>query len=348
MTVPVQGVARTLVISPNWIGDAVMAQPLLRLLHERHPERPIDVLAPAWVAPVWRAMREVDTVLEAPFRHGALQLRERREYAKMLRARGYADAYVLPNTLKFALIPWLAGIPKRVGYKGEMRYGLLNVIHHDNRDMPRPMVSFYAALANPPARDMPPPSALPRPSLYVPDERMQEVVARLGLHTDRPLILFAPGAEFGSAKRWPTSHFAELAKTIRQERDDAQIALLGSGKDKEVCDAIVALAPGVRNLAGVTALDEAVALIARADAMVSNDSGLLHIASALNRPIVAIYGPTDPNHAPPFSDMAKSLFLGIECSPCKQRECPLGHHRCMKEISAGMVWEPLQAMLTKK
>lgn len=348
MTVPVQGVPRTLVISPNWIGDAVMAQPLLRLLHEKHPERPIDVLAPAWVAPVWRAMREADTVLEAPFRHGALQLRERREYAQMLRQRGYADAYVLPNTLKFALIPWLAGIPKRVGYKGEMRYGLLNEIHHDNRDKPRPMVSFYAALANAPTPDVPVPSALPRPSLSVSEEKIAQVMSRIGLHMDRPLVLFAPGAEFGSAKRWPTSHFAELAKTIRHERNDVQIALMGSGKDKDVCDEIAVSVPGVRNLAGVTVLDEAVALIAQASAMVSNDSGLLHIASALNRPIVAIYGPTDPLHAPPFSDVAKSLYLGLECAPCRQRECPLGHHRCMREISAGMVWEPLRGMILQK
>jgi heptosyltransferase II len=348
MSVPVQGVPRTLVISPNWIGDAVMAQPLLRLLRERHPERPIDVLAPAWVAPVWRAMREVDTVLEAPFRHGALQLRERREYAKVLRARGYDDAYVLPNTLKFALIPWLAGIPKRVGYKGEMRYGLLNVIHHDNRDKPRPMVSFYAALANAPARDVPAPAALPRPALHVSQERVADVVERIGLHMNQPLVLFAPGAEFGSAKRWPVSHFAELAKTIQSERPEVQIALMGSGKDKEVCDELVALAPGVRNLAGVTKLDQAVALIARADAVVSNDSGLLHIASALNRPIVALYGPTDPLHAPPFSDVAKSLYLALECAPCRQRECPLGHHRCMREISAGMVWEPLRVMIAAK
>jgi heptosyltransferase-2 len=345
MSVPVEGVQRTLVISPNWIGDAVMAQPLLRLLRDRHPDRPIDVLAPGWVAPVWRAMREVDSVLEAPFRHGALQLRERREYAAMLRTRGYADAYVLPNTLKFALIPWLAGIPKRVGYKGEMRYGLLNVIHRDNRDTPRPMVAFYAALANPPAKDVPPPSALPRPSLSVTEERKAEVVLHVGLSMKRPLVLFAPGAEFGSAKRWPTTHFAELAKAIRNERSDAQIVLMGSPKDKEVCDEITALAPGIHNLAGVTKLDEAVALIACAGATVSNDSGLLHIASALNRPIVAIYGPTDPLHAPPFSDVAKSIFLGIECSPCKERECPLGHHRCMRDITAGMVWEPLREMI---
>ena len=341
----VVGRARILVISPNWIGDAVMAQPLLRLLQERRPEWPIDVLAPAWVAPVWRAMREVDTVLEAPFRHKELQLRERRAYAKLLRTRGYAEAYVLPNTLKFALIPWLAGIPKRIGYRGEMRYGLLNVMHHDNRNAPRPMVSFYAALANAPTQETPSLAALPRPVLHVPEVQAREVAVRLGLRPDDPLVLFAPGAEFGTAKRWPATHFAELARTIQRERDAVQIALMGSGKDRPVCEEIVALMPGVHNLAGVTSLSEAVALIAQGDAVVSNDSGLLHIASALNRPIVAIYGATDPNHAPPFSDLAQSLFLGIECSPCRQRECPLGHHRCMKGISADMVWQPLQAMI---
>lgn len=339
--------ARTLVISPNWIGDAVMAQPLLRLLKDRYPERSIDVLAPTWVAPVWRAMREVDTVLEAPFRHGALQLGERRRYAKELQRRGYAEAYVLPNTLKFALIPWLAGIPRRVGYKGEMRYGLINVMHRDDADAPRPMVSFYAALADAPKRVVPLPPALPRPTLVVKPEEAAQVASKLGLQPDRPLIAFAPGAEFGSAKRWPVSHFAELAKTVFAQRPGMQIVLLGSAKDKDVCDEIVALAQGVRNLAGATSLAEAIALIAQAEAMVSNDSGLLHVASALNRPIVAIYGPTDPNHAPPFSDVAKSLYLGIECAPCKQRECPLGHHNCMRGISAEMVWQPLREMIEK-
>ena len=341
-----EDMARTLIISPNWIGDAVMAQPLLRLLKDAQPERPIDVLAPAWVAPVWRAMREVDSVLETPFKHGALQLGERRAYAKQLRARGYADAYVLPNTLKFALIPWLAGIPRRVGYKGEMRYGLLNVVHHDTPKAPRPMVSFYAALAAPPAAAALAPSALPRPTLHVERDVAEETVSRLGLQACKPVLAFAPGAEFGSAKRWPASHFAELARMVLAERPDTQIVLLGSGKDKDVCNEIADAVPAVRNLAGATTLDQAIALIAQAAAMVSNDSGLLHVASALNRPIVAIYGPTDPGHAPPFSDMAQSLHLALECAPCRQRECPLGHHRCMKGIAAEMVWRPLRGMLS--
>ncbi|SMP59218.1 lipopolysaccharide heptosyltransferase II [Noviherbaspirillum suwonense] len=339
------GAPRLLVISPNWIGDAVMAQPLLQLLRRQHPDSPIDVLAPGWVAPVWRAMQEVDTVIEAPFRHGALQLRERWAFARQLRKRAYGAAYVLPNTLKFALIPWLAGIPKRVGYRGEMRYGLLNVVHRDERKPKRPMVSFYAALASAPVAVAPPPGALPRPALSASAAQQAYALEQAGLDASRPLLVFAPGAEFGSAKRWPAVHFAELANTVLEKLPDMQIALLGSGKDRPVCDEIVALAPAVHNLAGSTSLDQAIALIAASRAVVSNDSGLLHIASALNRAIVALYGPTDPAHAPPFSDVAQSLWLHLECSPCRKRECPLGHHNCMRQMSADMVWQPLQAML---
>ena len=332
---------RILIISPNWIGDAVMAQPLLQLLKSQRPDFPIDVMAPPAVAPVWRAMAEVDTVLEAPFRHGALQWRERRTCAAQLRKRGYAGAYVLPNTLKFALIPWLARIPRRVGYLGEMRYVLLNVPHHDAKDAPRPMVSFYAALANAPTASVPTPAQLPRPRLQVDAAVRADVLANYRLAGTGPLVAFAPGAEFGNAKRWPAAHFAELAEMILRRHPDARVILLGSPKDRPVCDEVAGGRAGVHNLAGQTSLAEAIALIAAADAMVSNDSGLLHIASALNRPVVALYGPTDPLHAPPFSDVAQSLYLHLECAPCRQRECPLGHHACMQGIAAEMAWQAL-------
>lgn len=334
---------RTLVISPNWIGDAVMAHSLLQLLHAQDPHVPIDVLAPGSVAPVWRAMGEVDTVIEAQFRRGSLQLRERMACALQLRQRRYSTAYVLPNTLKFALIPWLAGIPRRVGYRGEMRYGLLNVMHHDDQDAPRPMVAFYAALANAPAASVP--AGLPRPALRVTIKHLDDMLEQTGLHDAAPLVVFAPGSEFGSAKRWPTAHFAALADIIRATYPLAQVVLLGSERDRAVCDEIVERAGFVKNLAGVTSLSQAIALIGRADAAVSNDSGLLHIASALNRPVVALYGPTDPDHAPPFSQIAASPSLRLACSPCRQRDCPLAHSRCMKDLLPEMVWKPLKAML---
>lgn len=337
--------SRILIISPNWIGDAVIAQPLLQLLKKRNPATPIDVLAPTWVAPVWRAMGEVDTVIESPFKHGVLQLRERWDFAQRLRQRRYAEAYVLPNTFKFALIPWLAGIPRRIGYRGEMRYGLLNEMHHDTPGAPRPMVSLYAALADAPVPVAPPPSVLPRPTLIISATQADESAARLGLQTGSPLIAFAPGAEFGSAKRWPAAHFARLAQIIRQAYPAAQIMLLGSAKDRVACDEITAIVPDLQNFAGVTTLDQAIALLAKADAVVSNDSGLMNIASALNRPIIAMYGPTDSNNTPPFSDVAKALSLNLECAPCRQRECPLGHHDCMEKLLPELVWEPLRPML---
>ena len=337
--------ARTLIISPNWIGDAVMAQPLLARLRARFPDRPIDVLAPPSAAPVWKAMREVDTVTETPFKHGALQLGERRKLARVLRQRGYAEAYVLPNTLKYALIPWLAGIPRRIGYKGEMRYGLINVMHHDDRTSPRPMAQFYAALADTPTRDLPRPAVLPTPAMFVAQEAIAQVMRRMSLPADGQHIVFAPGAEFGPAKRWPTTRFAELARTIQQTWPTMQIVLLGSAKDKSVCDEIVAAAPGAYNFAGITSLSDAIAVIARAAAVVSNDSGLMHIACALQRPIVAVYGPTDPRHTPPLSDLAKIIWLHLDCAPCQQRECPLGHHHCMENLPTEMVWAPLQLMI---
>ena len=343
------GQERTLVISPNWIGDAVMAQPLLRLLKQAHPERAIDVLAPPQVVPVWRRIQEADQIMETPFRHRALQLGERLKTARQLRQRGYRDAYVLPNTLKYALIPWLARIPRRVGYKGEMRYGMVNVMHHDDSP-PRSMVPFYAALAREPELELP--GQLARPSLIVAGEESEAVARRLGLSLDRPLVAFAPGAEFGIAKRWPPAYYAQLAARVGATLPDAQIALMGSVNDVETCEQVrvgAGLAEGVvRNLAGQTSLDDAIALLAQARAVVSNDSGLLHIASALNRPVVALYGSTDPNYAPPLSEIARTISLRLECSPCRQRECPLGHHDCMTKMSVDRVWSELAPILARK
>lgn len=322
---------RVLVIFPNWIGDAVMAQPLLQLLQMQSDVIEIDALATPWVSQVVRAMPEVKEVIETPFRHGALQIRERLAFAKILKARNYDAAYILPNTLKFALLPWLAGIPVRVGYKGESRYGLVNRMHFDSKPIPRPMVSFYAALAFPPSKYVP--VELPKPRLFTSDQNKKAVFNEFGLHSEYPLLVIAPGAEFGNAKRWPAEHFADLAKKINDEVPDLQIVLLGSGKDLPVCEEIKSLFPNVSILAGKTNLMQAVSLIAAAKLVIGNDSGLLHIASALNRPVAGIYGPTDPDHAPPFSDISWKFSLKLACAPCKQRECPLGHHRCMQDLS---------------
>lgn len=345
---------RLLIIAPNWIGDAIMAHPLIQLLRQQQPDALIDVLAAPVVAPVCRAMAEVNEVMVTPFRHGALQLRQRWQFARQLKQRQYQAAYVLPNTIKYALIPWLAGIPLRVGYKGESRYGLINRMHFDEQP-PRPMQRFYAALAFAPVADAGL-QALPKPRLQVAASKQQQVAQQYGLSRELHWLGLAPGAEFGPAKRWPARHFAELARLALQADTQCGIVLLGSPKEAEASQEILSilaqhfsaaeLARRCHDLAGKTTLDHALALIALTQAMVANDSGLLHISSALNRPVLACYGPTDPDHAPPFSDLSYAWSLRLACAPCKQRTCPLGHQACMQEMQPEQAWLHLQGLLS--
>lgn len=339
--------SRVLIISPNWIGDAIMAQPLLQLLKQRYPGVLIDILAPAWVAAVWQGMVEVNDVHESSFKHGKLQLKDRLAMARFLRSQDYDQAYVLPNTLKFALIPWLARIPERIGYLGETRYGLLNVIHHDDKRHPRPMMSFYAALADKPAENIEGKFESLHPRLHVNEKEISKVKEKLSLSPDRLMIAFAPGAEFGSAKRWPVSHFSVLADLIYGLYPNAQIVLLGSARDNDVCETIHSNVPGTLNLAGKTSLKEAIALIAGVDILVTNDSGLMHVASAFDLPVVALYGPTDYRHTPPFSSQSYIMSLDLDCAPCQKRECPLGHHKCMEELMPKTIFETIKAIVHK-
>lgn len=292
-----------------------MAQPLLTRLREQDPAAKIHVLAPDWVAPVARRMPEVDEVIAVPFRHGALNLGSRWRLARALARRGYDRAIVLPNSWKSALVPFLAGIPQRAGYVGEARYGLLNSTIPNTKS---PMPLHYARLAG--SEPMQP---LPQPKLQVNENEIAQTRRRFGIE-ERYAVL-CPGAEYGPAKRWP--YFKELAERIAMP-----VVVLGSGNDREA-------AAGIRgkDLTGRTTLDEAIQLIAGAAVVVSNDSGLMHVAAALGRPQVALFGSSSPEHTPPASASARVVWLHIECSPCFARECPLGHFRCMKEISVDQV-----------
>jgi len=321
-------VSRSLVIAPQWIGDAVMTEPLLRRLHARG-ER-LSVGAVPWVAPVYRAMASVEEVIEFPFQHGGLQFRARRSIARQLHGR-FDAAYVLPNSLKSALLPLLAGIPKRVGYLGEARVGLLTHRLKNPKDKP-PMVAFYSALSGDQHG-----LADDKPALQLPDVQARAALTLYGLQA-RAYYVFAPGAEFGPAKRWPVAHFAQLARSL-----DAPVVLLGSGKEAALCDEIAHGArPGQsQNLAGKTSLLDAFALIASARSVVSNDSGLMHVAAAFGVPQVALFGSSSPRHTPPLNERAQVVWLRedpayqppLDCSPCFQRECPLGHKRCLVDIT---------------
>lgn len=332
---------RTLIIAPNWIGDAVMAQPLAALVRHFDPAGSIDAVAPPHVAPVFRAMAEVSEVIEAPNVHGSLQLRERWRLSRALRLRRYDRCYVLPNSLKSAIAPFLAGIPQRIGHRGEARYGLVNRLHDDGAAREQPMVEFYARLAFDPKAPLP--ASIPNPVLARQPARERAARARVGLGAADPLLVLCPGAEYGDAKRWPARHYAALASLAAIEWPETTIVLLGSARERALATEIAALSgQEVRNLCGETRLDEALALIATAAGVVSNDSGLMHVAAAYGRPQVAVFGSSDPRHTPPRSPRARVEWLHLECSPCFERTCPLGHTNCLNQVSPAAVFESLR------
>ena len=321
---------RILIVAPSWIGDTVFAQPLFHLLHRHHQDLQLNVLAPPYLRPLLEHMPEVQSIIDNPFAHGDLRFGDRRRLGIMLRNRNFDQAIVLPNSLKSALVPFLAKIPLRTGYVGEMRYGLLNDARRLEESALTTMVERYAFLAESRGKSLTRP--VPRPALQVGSADLAAVLRKFGLDTNRHVTIFCPGAEYGPARRWPAAHYGALAKSIIGE--GKQVWLLGSPKDREVADQVQTASGGIcRNLAGETNLTEAIRLLAAANVVVSNDTGLLHVASALNRPVVALYGSTAPGLAPPYSDRSASVSLNLSCSPCRQRVCPLGHFNCMIRLT---------------
>ena len=330
---------RTLVVGPQWIGDAVMSEPLLALLSARGDR--LAVAALPWVAPVYRAMPQVGAVIELPFAHGRLDWGARRRLAGELRGR-FDTAYVLPNSIKSALLPWLAGIPRRIGYQGEGRVLLLNKRLPNPPGRP-PMVAFYAALSGEPAHEG------ERPLMKF-DTSVLEQATRAAAVEPGAYWAFAPGAEYGPAKCWPADRYAELARTLHQQHGQP-VLLLGSGKEATLCEQIAAQSEGAcRVLAGRTSLIDAMALIAAARGVVSNDSGLMHVAAAFGVPQAAVFGSTSPEHTPPLNPRARVLWLKqelqLDCAPCFDRVCRFGHTRCLSGVSAARVESALDDALS--
>ncbi|MEX0975951.1 MAG: lipopolysaccharide heptosyltransferase II [Woeseia sp.] len=316
-----------LIVGPSWVGDMVMAQSLFMLLHERRPETPLDVLAPAWSLPMIARMSQVRRGIVAAGEHGEIAFGKRRALATGLRAAGYSQAIVLPRSLKSALVPWLARIPRRTGFRGEMRLGLINDTRKFDAGYLDQTVKRFLALGLDRDERI---SAVPEPRLEVDESRQQQILARLGLNVDRPVIALMPGAEYGPAKCWPLAHFRVLAEAL--EDAGYSVWVLGSGRDMQAGAAICA-GGNARNLCGQTSLEDAIDLLAACEQAVSNDSGLMHVAAAVGIRIIALYGSTTPDFTPPLTAKCKIHYLQLECSPCFARECPLGHFRCLREIT---------------
>ena len=317
----------TLIVGPSWVGDMVMAQALFILLKDRKPGTAIDVVAPAWSLPIVARMPEVRRGIAAETGHGELALGKRRRIGYALRDEGYEQAIVLPRSLKSALIPWFARIPLRTGFRGESRYGLINDMRPFDRSLLDQTVKRYVALGLDPGEALP---VAPHPVLRVDRDRQGAVMSSLGILTDGPVIAMMPGAEYGPAKCWPLDYFAELSALLVDEGIDVWV--LGSDKDAPAGERI-ASASAAHNLCGRTSLEDVIDLLGYAEQAISNDSGLMHVAAAVGTHVHGIYGSSSPAFTPPLTKQRDIHWLDLECSPCFERTCPLGHLRCLKELS---------------
>lgn len=345
---------KILVIGPAWVGDMVMAQSLLIDLKQRLGDVRIDVLAPGWTAALIDRMPQVTSLIEGDLPHKKLALAERKRLAARVKEGNYTQAILLPNSLKSAFVPWLAKVPKRTGFIGEQRWGLVNDIRRlDKQSLPMTVQRFIALGENKGDQPRTLPS-IPVPKLEIDQQQVAEICRKNNLiknlnsavNNEQPVLALCPGAEFGASKQWPEQHYAALAQFYLQQ--GWQIWLMGSQKDVPTCQEIN---QHLENkgvvLAGKTTLPEAIDLLSVAALVVSNDSGLMHIAAALHRPVVAVYGSTDPGHTPPLSDNSRVARLGLECSPCFKRECPLGHLNCLQDLLPDQVIQQAETLLNK-
>ena len=338
-----------LVVGPSWIGDMVMAQSLFITLKQQHPDCTIDVLAPQWSLPIIKRMPEVREAISAQVSHGELSFFKRRRIGLSLITKNYTHAIVIPRSWKSALIPFFAGIPVRTGYRGEMRYGLLNDIRVLDKKILKQTVQRYVAHAYKDNPTIAPKT--PFPKLDIDPAAQSKLLEELGLSKDRPVICMMPGAEYGPAKQWPVEYYKKLAASITSA--GGQVWVIGSDKDKAAGDVIAGdmrAADGrVRNLCGKTQLVDTVDLLACAVAVVSNDSGLMHVAAALGVQLNVIYGSSTPDYTPPLTiaDKSNIFYLALECSPCFKRVCPLGHTDCLNKISDGQVFQKISHLISR-
>ena len=327
---------KILVMGPSWVGDMVLAQSLFKQLKIDQPDCQITVAAPAWTLPLLERMPEVSQAIALPFKHGDLALKERFKLGRQLSSQGFTQAILLTNSLKSAILPWAAKIPVRTGFKGELRYGLVNDMRPLDKTILKKTVERFVALGRP--KNAPLPAQLPLPALNADISRATSLLSQHNIaKLNTPVLGLCPGAEYGEAKRWPAEYYAEVANHALNQ--GWQVWLFGSEKDQPVTATIQQLTQQkCVDLAGKTKLGEAIDLMSLCHTIISNDSGLMHVAAALDKKLIAIYGSSDPNHTPPMHPQAVVEYLGLSCSPCFERICPLGHLNCLKQIKPSTIF----------
>lgn len=332
---------RILIIGPSWIGDMVIAQTLFKRLKQTSPGCVLDVVAPGWNLSLLARMPQVRQGIELRVGHGQWGFGTRYQIGNRLRGQRYTWSIVLPRTFKSALIPWFAGVPRRTGYVGELRYGLLNDIRRLDKERIPLMAQRYLALAGERDESLPL-KEMPEPRLNVDADHARQICHKLGIDCQASTVGLAPGAEYGSAKRWPVENFAELTKRLNQQGHPVWV--FGSSKERVLGEAIIRQVGthGVTNLCGETTLLEAVDLLSRCQALVTNDSGLMHVAAASGCKVIALYGSSTPKYTPPLTRRSLVIYHALACSPCFKRECPLGHMNCLRGITVEEVFEKLQ------
>ena len=328
---------RYLIVGPSWVGDMVMAQSLFITLKQQHPDCLIDVIAPEWSLPILERMPQVAKGVVLAIGHGEFSLLKRIKIGLSLRGQSYTHAIVLPRSWKSALIPFFARATVRTGYRGEMRYGLLNDIRQLDKNILKQTVQRYVSHAY--GADLIEAPKTPFPGLEVNSVNRERLIEELKLDLARPVIAMMPGAEYGPAKQWPDKHYKELASLLINK--GYQIWVVGSSKEESLAQNIIeGLGQYATNLCGKTELVDVVDLLSFVEQVVTNDSGLMHVAAAVGIKLNVIYGSSTPAYTPPLASEEKMniFYKALPCSPCFKRVCPLGHTDCLTGISAKKVY----------
>ena len=336
---------KILIIGPSWVGDSVMAQTLYKRLKDEEPSCTIHVISPEWSLPLMQRMPEVSKAIISPYLHGDIQILSRYRFGKNLKKHNYDRAIILTNSLKSSLIPFFADIPIRTGWLGELRYFLLNDIRYLKKESNSLMVEKFAALSIEKYNFSQ--GNLTYPSLDISAENQKESLKNFYINPDLPSLGICPGAEFGPSKKWPAQYFSEVAKEYVSK--GWNVICFGSKNDMETGMKLETFnglgnKNTFYNLIGMTSLLDVVDLLAHCKRVVTNDSGLMHIAAAVKTPLVALYGPSSPEYTPPLIDNKKVIRKMDGYQKIRKGQNVDGYHHSLLSIKPTEVMSALEAI----